>query len=153
MQGMNDPLNSDMSTSEHLTMQHVNQLKSAWKREHDDHMAEKDMNQRLNANVNDLRAELEDARIQIEIERAKGELGVLSTCNVGKPDVLVNALTEILPALPKASMCLSACIRVGDSWVCLEAAHDTLDDYKESTSAVTTQPLLPETITIITCLP
>ena len=135
---MNDPLNSDMSTSEHLTMQHVNQLKSAWKREHDDHMAEKDMNQRLNANVNDLRAELEDARIQIEIERAKGELGVLSTCNVGKPDVLVNALTEILPALPKASMCLSACIRVGDSWVCLEAAHDTLDDYKESTSAVTT---------------
>jgi hypothetical protein len=138
MEGMNDPMSSDVSTSEHLTMQHVNQLKSAWKREHDDHMAEKDMNQRLNVNVNDLRAELEEACIRIEIERAKGELGVLSTCNVGKPDVLVNALTEILPALPKASICLSACIRVGDSWVCLEAVYDTLDDYKESGGAVTT---------------
>ena len=80
-----------------LTYLHVNQLKTAWQCEHDDLVAEQAINAKLTETIGNLKAEVEDTQGQADVATARAELGILNSCNPGCPNLLVNAVMEILP--------------------------------------------------------
>jgi hypothetical protein len=129
-------------TSMSLTYLHVNQLKHAWQCEHDDLVAEKEVNGKLRESIEYMKMELEGANAKVDIERARADLGVLSTCNPGRPDILVDSIVEILPRPNIAGltqndpfMRLTCCIR-SDRWVVI-GSDRAVDDYYECNEAQT----------------
>ena len=126
-----------------LTYLHVNQLKTAWQCEHNDLVAEQLINEKLTETIGNLKAEVEDTQGQIGIATARAELGILNSCNPGCPNLLVNAVTEILPRTSIEGlgegdpfMSLKCCIR-GENWTIIGAESITVDDYIECSELLT----------------
>ncbi len=127
----------DEDTSMGLTYLHVNQLKTAWQCEHDDLVAEQVINAKLTETIGHLKTEIEDRQGQVDIATARAELGILNSCNPGCPNLLVNAVMEILPrpsieglGEEDGFMSLKCCIR-GEKWAIVGADPITVDDYIE----------------------
>ena len=97
---------SSLSADE-ITLLNVNQLKYAWQQEHDDRIAEAEVNKQLET--------------ELIMERASSELAVLCSTYPGDPCLLVNAMESFLPQHIQDEVSLTCFIRVGDSWASIQS--------------------------------
>ena len=101
---------STMTTADKLSHTHLNLLKVAWQKDHDDLQLHKDA-------VDQLREELSNLCSLTDLQTIRGDLGILFTNNTENPHSFVDAIERSLPREYMEAIRLRCCIRSGDSWI------------------------------------
>ena len=113
-----------MTTADKICHVHLNSLKVAWQKDHDDLLIHKSA-------VNQLRAELSNLCSLTDLQTIRGDLGILYSSNTENPHSFVDAIERSLPREYMESVKLKCCVRSGDSWIIL-ASEQPIQRLKDS---------------------
>ena len=100
------------TTAEMISHVHLNSLKVAWQRDHDDLINHK-------GTMDQLRVELSNLCSLTDLQTIRGDLGILFSNNMKNPHSFVDAIERSLPRVYIESVGLKCCVRSGDSWIIL----------------------------------
>ena len=100
------------TTAEIISHVHMNSLKVAWQRDHDDLIIHK-------GTMDQLRVELSNLCSLSDLQTIRGDLGILFSNNMKNPHSFVDAIERSLPRELIGSVGLKCCVRSGDSWIIL----------------------------------
>ena len=99
-----------MTTADKISHAHLNILKVAWQKDHDDLVLHKNA-------VDLLREELTNLCSLTELQTIRGDLGILFSNNTDDPHSFVDAVERSLPREYMEAIRLKCCVRSGDSWI------------------------------------